>query len=92
MKKTVSNRNHDLIEKSAEIYQSIIRDSMDGFWMIDMKGRFLDVNDTYCRLIGYSRKDLLKMNILEVMVKQTSKDIIRVLKRVKKSEKERGAS
>lgn len=89
MKKRVKNRKRDLIEKTAEIYQSIIRDSMDGFWMVDMKGQFLDVNDTYCRLIGYSRRELLEMNVVDVMVKDTSKDVVKKLKKVKKTGKDR---
>ncbi len=89
MKKIVKNRKRDLIEKTAEIYQSIVRDSMDGFWMVDMKGQFLDVNDTYCRLIGYSRSELLQMNVADVMVKKQPKDVIKELKKIKKTGKDR---
>lgn len=83
------DRDQDLIEKTAEIYQSIIRDSMDGFWIVDMQGQFLDVNDTYCRLIGYSRRELLKMNVSDVESKKNKKGILEHIKKLKKTGKNR---
>lgn len=89
MKKKRKKEEQDLIEKTARIYQSITRDSMDGFWIVDMHGRFLDVNDAYCRLIGYSRKELLKMNISDVEAGEKSKDIAKQLQEIKKAGEDR---
>ncbi|MFH1090875.1 MAG: PAS domain S-box protein, partial [Pseudomonadota bacterium] len=53
--------------KTSEVeYQTIIRTSIDGFWITDMQGRFLDVNEAYCSLIGYGRDELLTMSIQDV--------------------------
>jgi PAS domain S-box-containing protein len=46
--------------------QSIIQTAMDGFWIADIQGRFLNVNDAYCKMTGYRRRELLKMNIHDV--------------------------
>lgn len=81
MKKT-KKRERDLFEETAKIYQSITRNSMDGFWIVDMRGRFLDVNDAYCHLVGYSRKEMLKMNIADIEVKEKSQSIIRRLQKI----------
>jgi PAS domain S-box-containing protein len=66
MKKAENKKEYELIEETAKIYRTITRDAMDGFLIVDMNGRFLDVNDSYCNLIGYSRGELLKMNISDV--------------------------
>jgi len=47
-------------------YRTILRTAMDGFWITDIQGRFLDVNEAYCRLIGYNRDELLNMRISDV--------------------------
>ncbi|MBF0550809.1 MAG: PAS domain S-box protein, partial [Deltaproteobacteria bacterium] len=47
-------------------YRALIRTSMDGFWVVDMEGRILEVGDTYCAITGYSREALLSMHISDL--------------------------
>ena len=53
-------------ERKEREYQTIIQTAMDGFWLVDMQGRLLDVNDAYCQLVGYSRDELLEMRIPDI--------------------------
>ena len=46
--------------------RTILRTTMDGFYLVDKAGRFLDTNDAYCRIIGYSREELLRMAIKDI--------------------------
>jgi len=63
-------------QKRAEAeYQAILRTAMDGFWITDEKGGFLDVNDTYCQMTGYSRQELLAMQIGDVEAVLTAEEI-----------------
>lgn len=81
--KNIKKKERDLLEETAKIYQSITRNSMDGFWIVDMQGRFLDVNNAYCQLVGYARKEMLKMNIADIEVKEKSANIIKRLKKIR---------
>ena len=58
----------DVTEKmnAEEQYQTIIRSSLDGFWLTDLRGRFLDVNDAYVQMSGYSRAELLELSITDI--------------------------
>ncbi|EKE11240.1 MAG: hypothetical protein ACD_15C00113G0005 [uncultured bacterium] len=80
----MKNNNKNLIEETAKIYKSITRNSMDGFWIVDMQGHFLDINDSYCKLIGYNRKELLKMNVSDIEASQKPKETLKNIQGIKK--------
>lgn len=44
---------------SEEKYRRIIETAAEGFFMLDGEMRIVDVNDAYCRLLGYSRGEIL---------------------------------
>ena len=59
--------------KLAEIeHAAIIETALDGFYMADLEGRFLEVNNAYCQMSGYSRAELLQMRIADIEVAETS--------------------
>lgn len=68
-----------------EIYTAIIRSAMDAFWLIDRDGRFLDVNDAACILLGYSREELLSMKISEVEAMERPEDVADHIRHVKEA-------
>ena len=59
-------------ERSAERYQRLIQASFDGFWATDFDGRFLDVNPAICRMLGYSREQLLAMAVQDLEAKASA--------------------
>ena len=70
-------------------YGVIIRTAMDGFWLIDIKGRILEVNDSYCRLTGYSRQELLAMSVFDLRAQEKPEDTKRHIQRIIESGGER---
>lgn len=46
--------------------ETIVEASADGFYIVDMDRRITVVNDTYCRMTGYSREELLAMRINDI--------------------------
>ncbi|MDZ4184653.1 MAG: PAS domain-containing protein, partial [Desulfuromonadales bacterium] len=54
------------LSKNHEWHRAILQAAMDGFWMVDMQGRLLEVNAAYCRMTGYSEAELLTMNIADL--------------------------
>lgn len=55
-----------LLKNREEQFKKIIHSSLDGFWLVDLSGQFLDVNEAFCQLLGYPREKLLQMRMSEV--------------------------
>jgi len=66
-----------------EWHQAILAGTMDGFWLVDIEGRLLEVNDTYCQMSGYSSQELLSMHISDLeaveSLQETTKHIQKIM-------------
>lgn len=62
--------------------EGILRTALDGFWIADGRGRFLDVNQAYCDLVGYSREELLGMSIANLEALEDSGQVTEHIARV----------
>ncbi|MDH4268101.1 MAG: PAS domain S-box protein [Deltaproteobacteria bacterium] len=65
------------------VYKTIISTAMDGFCLVDSQGNFLDMNDAYCRMMGYGREELLAMKISDIEAKESLQETIQHMERVK---------
>jgi len=63
---TDRKRKDEALSKNEEQLRTILKTAMDGFLLTDLEGRFLQTNDAYCQMIGYSEAELLAMDILDV--------------------------
>lgn len=53
----------ELLLENAIQFNILKNTSIDGFWLVNKSGQFLDVNSAYCRMTGYSKDELKKMII-----------------------------
>jgi PAS domain S-box-containing protein len=60
----------DALAKSEEKYRMLIELAADAFFQGDMQGNFITVNDKAVEMTGYSREELLTMNISELFPKE----------------------
>jgi len=44
---------------------------LDGFWLTDLSGRLLEVNETYCQLSGYTRSELMQLTAQQLTASPT---------------------
>ncbi len=62
--------------KQAQVrYETILGTAMDGFGVFSIDGNILEVNNAYCNLVGYSREELLSMNLADIEVLESSDQV-----------------
>jgi len=56
---TLRKQAADALLESEQLYRSVINTAAEGFWMIDSQLRTIEVNDSLCKMLGYSREEML---------------------------------
>jgi diguanylate cyclase (GGDEF)-like protein/PAS domain S-box-containing protein len=79
----------EAIEREQEVrvrnewHQAILDGTLDGFWLVDAQGHLLEVNDTYCKMSGYSSQELLSMHVSDLeaaeSIQETTKHIQKIM-------------
>jgi PAS domain S-box-containing protein len=64
-----------MLKESVSYLKAILTSSPQGYWVMNADGSFLDVNNVYADNIGYSRDELLHMNIHDIVAHKSRADI-----------------
>ncbi len=64
----------DVLRAREELHRTILHTAMDGFWLVDRQGCLLEVNETYCRMSGYSEQELLAMRVADLEAVEAAGD------------------
>lgn len=61
----------DALSESESRLRKTIESTADGFWIVDPGRRFIEVNEAYCKMSGYSRQELMTMSISDIEASET---------------------
>ena len=53
-------------KKAEELYRELLEQTSDGVLISDVTGRYVLVNEQSCRLLGYSRKEILQRSVYDL--------------------------
>jgi PAS domain S-box-containing protein len=73
---------HQQRKQAEEKHSLVIETAMDGFWISDLKGRFLEVNDSSCKMLGYTREEFLTISVSDIETLERPEEIAQHLERV----------
>jgi PAS domain S-box-containing protein len=81
-KKTISkntaqplNLSEESNSKSAEKYRNFLKNINDGCFELDLAGKFIFLNDSVCRITGYSSDELMGMSYRQYTDEETAKRV-----------------
>ncbi|MBM9515184.1 PAS domain S-box protein, partial [Desulfogranum marinum] len=56
---------------TSDLFQKLLQTTSEGFWLIGDDGQISDVNEQACRMLGYSKEEMLMMRIPDIDAKET---------------------
>jgi PAS domain S-box-containing protein len=75
---------HDITERkqveetlrlSEDRHRTILQTAMDGIWLMDIQGHIMEVNESLCRMSGYSAQELLSKRISDLDCAESAEEI-----------------
>ncbi len=66
---TERKRAEELLRESEAQYRTLIEQASEGIFVADSDGRYIDVNTSGCRLLGYNREEILNLTMQDVAEK-----------------------
>ncbi len=56
----------EMLRESEARYRTLVEQAADGIFMANSQGHYIDVNSAGCRLLGYSRKEILEKGMRDL--------------------------
>jgi PAS domain S-box-containing protein len=72
------DRTHEELDSSRQRVRDLLEQASDGLFVADLDGRYTDVNGAGCRMVGYSREELLGKTIADLLVPEDLERLQRV--------------
>ena len=79
------NKAEASLRESEEKYRNILESIEDGYYEVDLQGNYTFFNDSMCRIIGYSRQELMGLNNRSYMDQDNAKKIYTTFNQVFKT-------
>ncbi|MBL0210984.1 MAG: PAS domain S-box protein [Holophagaceae bacterium] len=76
------HRAETLLREGREEQAAILRTALDGFWLVDLQGRIMDVNEACCRMLGYTRDEMLGKTIADFEADESAEEIAEMIGRI----------
>ena len=70
------------LRESEAHFRALVEQASDSFYVHDMEGKFIDVNQQGCEGLGYTRAELLSMSAQDVDLDLTSRELKKLTARI----------
>ncbi len=75
-------RIEEALRESEKKYLSILENMEEGLFEIDLRGNYIFINDTGCRLLGFTRDELMGMSYKRICSPETGRHLYETFHRI----------
>lgn len=72
----------EALQRSEEKYRTILKSIEDGYFEADLAGNIIFLNDSFARILGYSKDEMLGMNNREFMDEENARQVYKIFNTV----------
>lgn len=76
------------LKVSEEMFRETFENAYDGMAISDVHGEFIKLNDSLCKMVGYSQEELIKLNFLDITHPDDIEKDLKAMKEMLSSEKD----
>jgi len=80
-------RAEEALRESEEKYRTILESIEDGYYEVDIAGDFTFFNDSMCRILGYTKDELMGMNNRQYIDQESAKRVYQTFNKVYNTER-----
>ena len=63
--RATSAQDKQSLERTSLQYDLLLQAASDGIHVLDVEGNVVEAGDSFCRMLGYSREEILRMNVIQ---------------------------
>jgi PAS domain S-box-containing protein len=71
---TARRKAEEELKRSVQEYRSLIEQATDGIFISDQSGKYEIVNVSACKMLGYTKEELLHMNAVDILLPEDAKN------------------
>lgn len=71
---TETHARMSALKAQESLVRDVVNTTRDGYWVVNSQGRLEDVNESYCRMTGYSRDEMLTLSIRDLEAVETPEE------------------
>ena len=65
-----------------EQYKTIVQTALNGFLLVDTRGRILETNEASCKMLGYTEEELLQLTLADIEARLSPEEIAQALPKI----------
>ncbi len=70
------------LKESEEKYRKILQEIDDGYYELDINGSFTFFNDSFCKIFGYSPKQMLGLNHRQFASEESAREVFKIYNKI----------